>query len=448
MQRRRKKNDLPRNQQFGDHKPFADDALFRLEGTAGSLYFFNCTAAQFELAASSEPSLSYSEHTSGHAALPTQSQCSEASFLWRSRDNRKGRHAVLLRRRPDDIMNKVWVMEATNSPAAIVRGLRAMATLFPYWDISWLLATMFTLGSLLWIANGFIVLLPFVDSGVTEELHYASAWSAFAAGSIYLFASVLLMLEAINAYKSGCFGWTIESDAGASIWQLRARPGQCRHRHRQRPEGQSFGGESVQNRDALDKRNDDTHWHHWEWWPSWSDLRSHYFHELGFVACGIQLVSVFIFWLTKFVALPEVSRHLSIIAMDGVYWAPQMLACLGFVVSSSLVMLETQSRWYMPAVAVMGWHVGLWKLIGSIGFTVCAVLGPLSQHEYPHARYQSNLASFWGSWALLVGSMVQWYESLDKNPVVEEGMHNWSEYNDRWFKDTGIAETYNGGDVS
>jgi hypothetical protein len=27
-------------------------------------------------------------------------------------------------------------------------------------------------------------------------------------------------------------------------------------------------------------------------------------------------------------------------------------------------MLETQSRWYLPAWGVLGWHIGFWNLIG------------------------------------------------------------------------------------
>lgn len=33
-------------------------------------------------------------------------------------------------------------------------------------------------------------------------------------------------------------------------------------------------------------------------------------------------------------------------------------------------MLETQSKWYIPAPKVLGWHIGFWNLIGAVGFTV------------------------------------------------------------------------------
>lgn len=83
-------------------------------------------------------------------------------------------------------------------------------------------------------------------------------------------------------------------------------------------------------------------------------------------------------------------------------------------------MLETQRRWYIPAFRVLGWHIGAWNLIGGIGFTLSGAMGFAASNS--GAVYQGSLATFWGSWAFLVGSCVQWYESLDKHPVaVEDG---------------------------
>jgi hypothetical protein len=82
-------------------------------------------------------------------------------------------------------------------------------------------------------------------------------------------------------------------------------------------------------------------------------------------------------------------------------------------------MLETQQRWYLPAPKVLGWHIGLWNLIGALGFMLCGVLGFSTDEE---VLYQASLSTFWGSWAFLIGSTIQWFESLDKHPVdIEEG---------------------------
>ena len=57
------------------------------------------------------------------------------------------------------------------------------------------------------------------------------------------------------------------------------------------------------------------------------------------------------------------------------------------------------------------------QLIGAVGFTLCGALG--TAYDNSGAQYEASLATFWGSWAFLIGSLIQWYESLDKHPVIE-----------------------------
>ena len=78
-------------------------------------------------------------------------------------------------------------------------------------------------------------------------------------------------------------------------------------------------------------------------------------------------------------------------------------------------MLETQEKWYIPAWRTLGWHVGFWNLVGALGFTLCGALGLVVGDST--ALFQATLATFWGSWAFLLGSLVQWFESLDSHPV-------------------------------
>jgi len=105
-------------------------------------------------------------------------------------------------------------------------------------------------------------------------------------------------------------------------------------------------------------------------------------------------------------------------------------------------MLETQKKWYLPAPKILGWHIGLWNLVGAIGFTLCGALGFAIDQD--GIEYASTLATFIGSWAFLVsalsapyitfcpvyihltwflqiGSVIQWYESLDKYPISIDG---------------------------
>ena len=48
---------------------------------------------------------------------------------------------------------------------------------------------------------------------------------------------------------------------------------------------------------------------------------------------------------------------------------------------------------------------------------LCGALGPA--YKNTGAEYQVSLATFWGSWAFLIGSLIQLYESLGKYPVEE-----------------------------
>lgn len=126
-----------------------------------------------------------------------------------------------------------------------------------------------------------------------------------------------------------------------------------------------------------------------------------------------------IFWISGFTALPPIFNRLtSVPAQNGAYWLPQVIGGSGFIVSGMLFMLETQRKWYLPAWATLGWHIGAWNLAGGIGFTLCGVLGFAADNS--GAVYEGSLATFWGSWCFLIGSVVQWYESLEKFPVEAE----------------------------
>jgi hypothetical protein len=204
----------------------------------------------------------------------------------------------------------------------------------------------------------------------------------------------------------------------------------------------------------------------WTWFPSWHELRTHYFKEVGFLACLAQMVGATVFvsthlvflnfhlisvytsygnvgksyssvhysynqiicyfisaftstfcfsncrhfhfiaitvscfrisflriwlnrasldqpsstmltphqWISGFTALPPIYNRLTTVAaQNGAYWAPQVIGGTGFIVSGTLFMMETQQKWYLPAPKVLGWHIGVWNLIGVRSYT----LGPL-----------------------------------------------------------------------
>lgn len=344
-----------------------------------------------------------------------------------------------------------------------------MCTRFPYWDISYLVAVIFTLGSCVWVINAFFVWLPLVKPGTEfhNEILVAGGVSAFIGATVFEIGSVLLVIEAVNENREGCFGWALErvvsrdDDDGEKEEEegkVRVRPDTsgCRHHHSNKKNvvdkpsvaehssaPYTSGSSSTPSPSSSPSSSPRTTQKQgdpdraWQWFPSRHDLTHHYLHEPGFLASLAQLLGATVFWISGVTALPGINDKLSHRRqgdglLDGIYWTPQIIGGVGFLISGALFMLETQRAWWKPAWGNLGWHVGLWNLVGAVGFTLCGALGiaataasgnnnsgssSSSSSGDSGVEYQASLATFWGSWAFLLASVVQWYESLDKHPV-------------------------------
>jgi len=299
-----------------------------------------------------------------------------------------------------------------------------MATVYPVWDISYDVATIFTLGSVIWVINAFFVWLPLVqpDTEFKDEELYGGGITAFIGATIFEVGSILLLAEAVNEDRTGCFGWALEramshngskgeKDSNDS-YRLRPSRSQCAHHHLNKSNLVGKGN-AINSAPHQPNRT-------WTWFPSPRDLRAHYIHELGFLASLTQFLAATVFWISGFTALPGIYNNLSRPLTIIFYWTPQVIGGTGFILSGLLFMLETQARWYKPALGTLGWWIGAWNLVGGIGFTLCPAFG---YDEDSWAQYQACLSTFWGSWAFLVGSALQWYESLEKWPVEVDRSH-------------------------
>lgn len=300
-----------------------------------------------------------------------------------------------------------------------------MATCVPYWDVSYLVATTFTLGSIIWIINAFFVWLPLVDpqTEFANESLVGGGVSGFIGATVFEIGSVFLLLEAVNANQTGCFGWALDAELGkvegsGPVTEVKPNKEDCGHHHANRKNlvGAGRHGSHPHSHNAADGYVTSLpEGKSFRWMPSLTELRTHYLHELGFLASLVQFMAATIFWIAGFTGLPGIIDHMSQNLTDGVYWVPQIVGGFGFILSGLLFTLETQKKWYIPAFHVLGWHIGAWNFIGGIGFTLCGALGPATMHS--GVEYQATLATFWGSWAFMIGSTLQWYESLEKYPV-------------------------------
>lgn len=398
---------MPRNTSFaspGRSAPFAGHAGVRLahETVRGPLSFFNPTQARFHVEdqAQLHPGLTDDKLPHPHAAQVT---LPGAVINWRSRDNRKGRHP--LGGQPSHL-------DSTASFRAVGRGLLRMCTECPYWDISYLIAVFFSVGCLLFVISGLFYWLPLVaPSSEFSTEATAGGVLAFVGATLFQIGAVLLVFEACNESQTGCFGWALhlaltgedDDDPGKTV--AKADANSCQHHHQRRRQTAA-----KQQQPKADRK--------WTWCPSWRELTTHYFHEIGFVASMTMAVGATVFYVCGICTLPPIYDSMSLGAIEGVYYLTYLVGGVIFVISSVLYVLETQPTWYTPAPHLLGWHIGVWNLIGSVGWTLAASFGYCTQSW---CVYQGNLTLIWASAAFFIGSMLLWYEALQKYPVEKTG---------------------------
>jgi hypothetical protein len=92
-----------------------------------------------------------SEDAHGPAAQPPPASRG-VEFRWTSRNNRKGRHQLDVYA-PKAVSEGQHLLEDTAALRPVLRGILAMVTRYPFWDISWLVAYIFTWGSIVWVIN-------------------------------------------------------------------------------------------------------------------------------------------------------------------------------------------------------------------------------------------------------------------------------------------------------
>lgn len=252
---------------------------------------------------------------------------------------------------------------------------------------------------MIWVLNGFFVFLPVQNpsSAFSGESAWGGGITAIVGATVFEVGSIFLMIEAVNENRSECFGWALEETADGFL-HLRPSPECCHHHRSKRNLVTSSSLEEHVEHPAS--RGPDWANRTFRWWPTWYELRTHYIRELGFLACAAQMFGATVFWISGFTALPPIQNNISHASLNGVYWVPQVVGGSGFCVSSVLFMVEVQTKWYIPAPGVLGWHIGFWNLVGAVGFTLCGALGFGGSHGA--IAYALTLSTFIGSWAFLV----------------------------------------------
>lgn len=374
-----------RSRQFpADREPLRNDNTLQLvhSKVRGPFPFLNPTQAHYEHEVVVQPTQSHLQNAETSIGIPASTppikaprvSAANVEYKWTSRDNRKGRHTLATKspsvEHPE---SNVLTPRSATHWRSILNTTWLMITYYPVWDISWCVAYIFTIGSVLWVVNSFFALLPLIRPSSTfhNEVLVGGGVTAFIGATIFEVGSILLILEAVNENREGCFGWAVET--AYEEYSNRAEKGKgcalkivpkdqaCTHHHRNKKNLVGSPDNLSPNTPQSSKTKS------WIWCPSWKELKSHYSHELGFLASLSQLFGATIFWISGLTALPGIFNNLSPGLLDGIYWTPQVVGGCGFIVSGWLFMIETQKHWWLPAPKVLGWHVGIWNFIGGIG---------------------------------------------------------------------------------
>jgi len=344
----------------------------RSEHLSRPFKFFNPTRAEFT-----------------HHAAVSQTELTQEKppSQWTSRASRKNRYspaAFRVRHHHEQGEGKLHSEMVMVEQRLLRPGARLKVHLT--WDISFWVAVIFILGSTAWIVNGFYLFLPLVNIGGDHTT--AAAWWAFAGGTWFELGSYLMLVEALNTGHDQLFG--------PALWGLVSRHPEPDERLLSEKEEGNGGSKGTGNPKFR-----------------WIGLGS--FHDLGFLACFVQMFAASIFWISTITGIPHVIPNLAtsppVAIADVFFWTPQVIGGTGFIISSTLLMLEVQTKWWKPNLKSLGWHIAVWNLVGAFGFTLCGALG-YAAISSTKANYQSVLSTFWGSFAFEIGSVIQFWETL------------------------------------
>ncbi|KAL9083941.1 MAG: hypothetical protein Q9159_005496 [Coniocarpon cinnabarinum] len=382
------------------------------------------------------------------------------TYHWRSRDNRKGRNSVVVAPRSRPSAVKTRKQRVVAELKQIRHVLWRMCTVFAYWDTAWWSGWTYSVGSVLFIMDGSWQTKSALGQDVPENLtKYGASLSFFFGALLYQLGAVMAYLEAVNdgSFQGSAMQRFLEGheddskklvdekihaffghfsphlhlhhhnnekkaieDAASSVdpelgWKTKDR--------RERPGSIYPAGKApAPRRGGVDHGEVDEGtskvYMTWRWYPTWHALRTHHAYEIGYIACAIQLFGATLYGMLGVVVLPGIFDGLKNWQAEGAFWVPDIVGSVCFITASIMFMLEPQEKWYRPAFDSIGWWVGAWALVGSIGFILSGIFGAI-EYDYEWGDLQAEIATIWGSVGYLISSLLQWYEAMNKRPVPE-----------------------------
>lgn len=256
-----------------------------------------------------------------------------------------------------------------------------MATVYPYRDANWIIAILFVIGSISFTINGFFGLLPLVapSTAFSTEATLAAPLTNAIGAALFVTAGIFTMPAIWNTANG-----TIEPASSSSS------------------SSSKFEGDEEQTKTYQPALLSSPSW---VWLPSWGILKDA-LKTTPFQSGAMQLVAGSVLTTSVVFGFPGVLAPDDLLGLSTFVFTPLLIGGGIFTISNIMLLLFAQERWYKPRFGSAAWQASLWNVIASILFAITGVLFLSGD------TLGGSVASFIGSWAFLIGSVVQWYDMM------------------------------------
>eukprot|EP00898_Chlorokybus_atmophyticus_P000135 jgi/Chlat1/1121/Chrsp111S00061 len=330
--------------------------------------------------------------------------------LWTSRRHRKRRTAKYF-----------------GSPERSARQVRKPRSLFaPFGyrlfgfapsNLAWWTAMAFTLGlastrSISWTLNGVFAMWPLHSQNAETKW---IAYTALPGGTLFLIGAYISFLEVLNPPDRVKERVVVQDEEQGVALIMHERQAKDQKGSQMNGDGDARTGitsEAPVNGmkggkvEVVMRKKRRFRWFGWE--P----------HNFAYVLNLLQLIGATIFEMPS--AVTGVPGVLSgdypphhYVQWDLLYWLPQCIGAVFFIVNGYLTCVEVQGGWLKVKLKSLEWHIGFWNAFGGVGFFLSGLFGFF---EYPAECCQhwgTAFSTFWGSIAFLISSYLLIPEALN-----------------------------------
>ncbi len=264
--------------------------------------------------------------------------------------------------------------------------LKRMCTRFPIRDMSFMVGFSFTIGSAVFVANGFFLLLPLIDptTNFGAGTPYLTPASSVLGTIIFLLGSYAAVLEALNMKRGVTVteGQGVEMTRSVEITPIFNKEEEIIH-HRHSTQSEQSSSSHVHSEKytpdpaQLESESDtdtSSETHHasasperplallgsseFIYWPTVRQFNHTYRYDLYLVGAIIQSVGAVVFGVATATSIPGVIDFDNTTLVDFSNLLPASLGGLLFLTASILQMLSAQKKWWKIALGSLGWHIG------------------------------------------------------------------------------------------